>query len=306
MGLDRTIFELTAPGQPKESPLRYGKVSRIEDTDAAHAQLFVVGEGPDARRMPMLDHGVVIAVGDMVYWLDQRQPLGLGKVIMGTGAEPPPVGWTGATLTSWTKSATNTPGTSHSITLPGTTVSGELLLAFLMWNANTTITGPGGGWTKLSGTGMSPGQTEVWAKLATGSDGASASFTSSTSNAGTFLVGRITGNYNSLVLGTGIDLAVSTPGSSATPDCPSVTPTWGSGDTLFVVGATYRGDNSAVTGYPLNYTSGDYQVTTNGGGGGATVGGAVRQLAAASEDPSTFALAASQYGCTYTIAVRAA
>lgn len=304
MGLDRTIFDLAAPGQPKESPLRYGKVSRIEDQLVGLPKLFVVGEGGDARRMSMLNTGEAIAVGDWVFWLDQAVPIGLGKPIMGTLTDVVP--WGGASLTSWTKSATNTPGTSHSVTLPGTTVSGELLLAFLMWNANTTITGPGGGWTKLSGTGMSPGQTEVWAKLATGSDGASASFTSSTSNAGAFMVARITGNYNSLVLGTGLELAVTTGITGSSMDCPLVTPTWGAGDTLFVAAATFRGDNATATGYPADFTDGDYQVTTNGGGGGASVAGAVRELNAASLDPGVFGLSASQFGATYTVAVRAA
>ncbi|MDH5291797.1 MAG: hypothetical protein OEY41_17520, partial [Acidimicrobiia bacterium] len=274
--LDRTIFGLVGPGQPKDSPLRFGKISRIEDQFTTQGQLFTIGEGPDARRMVMLDLGGTPAVGDYVYWLDQLVPLALGPIIMGTiPVVGPPAAYAGPTLTSITKSATNTPGTAHTITLPGTTVAGELLLAALMWNANTTITGPGGGWTKLSGNAMSPGQSEIWAKIATGSDGASAAFTSSTSQAGAFMVARIQGNFNSLVSGTGYNLAVSSASSTTTPNPPTVTAGWGVGDILFVAVSTVRGDNTAFSGYPAGYTNGDYQVTTNGGGGGASVGMAV-------------------------------
>lgn len=298
--LDRTIFSLAAPGQPKDSPLRYGKVSRIENYGDDKALLFVVGEGADARRMAMLDDGTTIAVGDWVYWLDQGVPLGLGKVRMG---DPLVVPGNHPTFLGWTKSATNTPGTAHSITLPGTTAANELLLAITMWNANTTITGMSG-WTKLSGSALSPGQSEIWAKIATGSDGASVAATSSTSNAGAFMVGRFSGNFNSLVSGTGYKLSVTAAVTTSAPDPPSVTPDWGSADDLIVVAGTFRGDNATFTGYPAGYTDGDYQVTTNGGGGGASVGAAIREFTGTVEDPGVMGLSASQYGCVYTIAIR--
>lgn len=299
--LDRTIFDLTAPGQPKDSPLRYGKVSRIENYGSNKPLLFVIGEGGDARRMTMIDDGQTIVVGDWVYWLDQKVPFALGKPRMGSPLTPPT---DFPAFLSWTKSATNTPGTSHSVALPGTTVANELLLAITMWNANTTITGMTG-WTKLSGSGLSPGQSEIWAKIATGSDGASVSATSSTSEAGAFMVGRIRGNYNSLVSGTGYKLSVTTAVTTSAPDPPSVTPDWGSDDNLWIAVATFRGDNATLTGYPAGYTDfQDYHVTTNPGGGGATVGAAVKEATAGSDDPGVFGLSASQYGCVYTIAIR--
>ena len=300
--LDRTIYNLVAPGQPKDAPLRYGKVSRIEDIDSEAPQLFTIGEGPGARRMVMIDSGGTVAIGDWVWWLDQQTPVALGKVRV-SGIIAPPANYPDPM--SVTKSATNTPGTAHSITLPGTTVSGELLLAATMWNANTTITGMTG-WTKLSGTALSPGQSEIWAKIATGSDGASVAATSSTSQAGAFMVARIAGNFNSLVSGTGYELAVTGGVTGSAPDPPAVTPSWGSSDALFVAIATVRGDNATFTGYPTSYTDGDYQVTTNGGGGGASVGMAFRQLVGTTDDPSAFGLSASQFGCVYTIAVRPA
>lgn len=208
-------------------------------------------------------------------------------------------------LSSVTNSVTNTPGTSHTVTMPGTTASGNLLLAFVMWNADTTVTGPGG-WTRLSSNAASPGQSEVWAKIATGSDGATISFSTSTSNAGAFQVIRITGNKGGIVSGTDYNLSVSAAATTANPNPPSVTAAWGSLNHLFIVAAHTRGNNSTVSAYPTSYASGSNQVTTNGGGGGASSGVAFRTLVASSDDPATFTLSASEYGYAYTMVIRPA
>lgn len=206
-------------------------------------------------------------------------------------------------VASTTTSRTNTPGTTHTVTMPGTTASGNLLLAVVMFNSDTTVTGPGG-WTKLSGSAASPGQSEVWAKIATGSDGASISFSTSSSLAGAFQVIRITGNKGGIVSGTDYNLSISAAATTANPNPPSVTASWGSANNLFIVVANTRGNNSTVSSYPTNYASGSNIVTTNGGGGGASSGIAYRTLTAATDDPGTFTLSASEYGFAYTIVVR--
>jgi hypothetical protein len=206
---------------------------------------------------------------------------------------------------STTTSATNTPSTSHTITLPGTTVSGELLIAVLMFNSDTTVTGMSG-WTRLDNNSASPGQSEVWAKIATGSDGASVSATTSTSQAGAFVVARISGNNGGVVNNTDYTIAKSSAATTANPNPPSVTAAWGSSSALFMAICCVRGDNDTVTGYPASYSNGAYSVTTNGGGGGATAGVAFRALSSATDDPGTFTLSASEYGACYTIVIRPA
>lgn len=208
------------------------------------------------------------------------------------------------TVVSVTTSRTNTPATSHTVTMPGTTASGNLLLVTLMFNSDCTVTGPGGGWTKLSGSSASPGQSEVWAKIATGSDGASLSFSTSSTQAGAFQVIRISGNKGGIVSGTDYNLSISSAATTANPNPPSVTASWGAANNLFIVVAHTRGNNSTVSAYPTNYSSGSNIVTTNGGGGGASSGIAFRSLAAASDDPATFTLSGSEYGYAYTIVVR--
>lgn len=216
---------------------------------------------------------------------------------------PPPA--THPVPESTTKSATNAPSTSHSVLLDGLAEPGELLVAWLMFNADTTITGPGGGWTQLSNNAASPGQSAVFGKIADGTEGTSAAFTTSTAQAGAFIVQRISNVHGGLVAGTDYTIAVAAAATTANPNPPSVTAGWGSDDNLFVAGCAVRGDNDPVTGYPTNYT-GEQHVTTNGGGGGATVGVAVRQFTSASDDPDAFILAASEYGRAYTLVIRPA
>lgn len=208
-------------------------------------------------------------------------------------------------LESVTTSATNAPGTSHSILLDDLDSAGELLLAWMIFNADTTITGMTG-WTALSSNTASPGRSAVYGKIATGSEGTSISATTSTSNAGAFLVQRISNNKGGLVAGTDYTVAVAAAATTANPNPPSVTAGWGSANNMFIAACAVRGDNDTVTGYPTNYGSGTGKVTTNGGGGGATVGAAVRQLTAATDDPDTFTLSASEFGRAYTIVIRPA
>ena len=214
--------------------------------------------------------------------------------------EPPPA--TFPELESTTSSATNAPSTSHSVLLDGLDSAGELLLAWLMFNADTTITGMTG-WTALSSNTASPGRSAVYGKIATGSEGSSISATTSSSNAGAFIVQRISNNKGGLVAGTDYTVAVASAATTANPNPPSVTAGWGSDDNLFIAACCVRGDNDTVTGYPTNYGSGTGKVTTNGGGGGATVGVAVRQFTSATDDPDTFTLSASEYGRAYTIVI---
>lgn len=243
-----------------------------------------------SERISSFEHELVLTTSPGTVW--ETDPL----------PAPPPA--TYPVLESTTTSATNAPGTSHTIQLDGADSAGQLLLAWLMFNADTTITGMTG-WTALSSNTASPGRSAVYGKIATGSEGSSISATTSSSNAGAFIVQRISNNSGGLVAGTDYTVAVASAATTANPNPPSVTAGWGSDDNLFIAACCVRGDNDTVTAYPTNYT-GEQRVTTNGGGGGATVGVAVRQLTSATDDPDTFTLSASEYGRAYTIVIRPA
>lgn len=198
-----------------------------------------------------------------------------------------------------TDSATNTGLTAHTVTLPGTVNSGDLLIAKLMFNSNRTVTGPGGSWAALSQNSGSPGQSEVWGDIASGSEGASVTFTTNTGVAGAFQVLRFSGTSGALVAGTDYDIAVSSVFSGTSADPPNVTATWGSAKNMFVVLTGYEGDNQLITTYPSGYSNGQDSVSTNGGGGGASVASATKTAEAASDNAGPFTIAATEHGFAY-------
>lgn len=89
-----------------------------------------------------------------------------------------------------------------------------------------------------------------------------------------------------------IDLAY---GSSKDP--PSLSPSWGSADTLWIAtNCNYL----TITAYPTNYTSLGQR------GSNVMVGSAYRQYASSSDDPSAFTWNYSYYGNAVTIAIQPA
>jgi hypothetical protein len=103
---------------------------------------------------------------------------------------------------------------------------------------------------------------------------------------------------------TAVEVATAT-GISSGPNSPSVTPSWGAADTLWVT--AFGQDNSTITlsSYPGSYT--DNQLNY---GAGTTstprVGGASQELNASSEDPGAFTLSASEQWTAITVAVKPA
>jgi|SRR3989344_3110222 len=96
-------------------------------------------------------------------------------------------------------------------------------------------------------------------------------------------------------------------GTSATPDPPSLTPSWGSADTLWI--ASFVIDDPAVslpvTGWPTSY-SGNQVSCGSGDTSTAGIAIATRGLAATTEDPGSFSTTASDNWAAATIAVRPA
>jgi hypothetical protein len=91
-------------------------------------------------------------------------------------------------------------------------------------------------------------------------------------------------------------------GSSQTSDPDSVTASWGSDDNLFIAAQATDNDSFTATGWPSNYsgnqTNSDNVVSSSGGSI------ATRELAAASDDPGTFTITASDTWIAATVVVR--
>lgn len=307
-------LNLSTPDEPRVSALTIGLHHAAPAADSAlTASVFDMSLGDRIDISNPFDTALgaaAPAISQLVQGWDERINLFEHELVLTTSPASPwvtdpvtaPPAPTFPVLESTTTSATNAPGTSHSILLDDLDEAGELLVAWLMFNSDTTITGMTG-WTVLSSNTASPGRSACYAKIASGSEGASISATTSTSQAGAFLVQRISNNKGGLVAGTDYTIAVAAAATTANPNPPSVTAGWGSDDNLFIAACAVRGDNDTVTGYPTNYGSGTQKVTTNGGGGGATIGAAVRQYSSATDDPDTFTLSASEYGRAYTLVI---
>lgn len=96
-------------------------------------------------------------------------------------------------------------------------------------------------------------------------------------------------------------------GTSANPDPPSISPSWGAeAGTTFIAVAIMDDSAGASTAsaWPTNYTLN--QVTSNTATSAASVHIAIRITSSATEDPGTWTVSPSEHWRTYTIAVRGA
>lgn len=190
-----------------------------------------------------------------------------------------------------------TNGTAHTVSLPINIASGDLLIVAFSVDQIPTVTWPTG-WTELfAQSNSNQVRFEVRYRVADGTEGASISLTTSTSEKSSHQSWRITGYQGAPEAGTvvtGVDNA---------PDPPSLSPSWGVADTLWI--ALEGNDGSILaTGFPSTYP--DNQRTDESGANGTGIASATRNFNAASDDPGTFTLEASEQWVANTIAVRPA
>lgn len=178
--------------------------------------------------------------------------------------------------------------TSHTVTLPSGIVSGNLLIVLFDSNSASTVTDPTG-WTQFITQASGPYQRRGWYRQADGSEGSTLTVITSVASQSAHNSYRITGAENpatqapqSALVGIG--------GAATTIDPPSLTPTGGAKDYLWIAIAFHNSANSgAVNAAPTNYsTLLSATVATLVG-----LGSAQRQLNASVEDPGTIGISAS-------------
>ena len=169
--------------------------------------------------------------------------------------------------------------TSHTVNLPASISAGDLLIVLVGWEkvpGTVTMTD----WSSLAADDNAV-YLQLFYKTASGSEGSTVSVTTVESIRASFVAGRITGWSGTPEKGTAAT------GTSATPDGPSLSPSGGSQDYLWISAWAYnRGDATSPT-EPTNYSS----TVVNGGGsagGRPTVAAAFRALTASSEDPGAW------------------
>lgn len=187
----------------------------------------------------------------------------------------------------------DTSTTSHSVSLPANIASGNLLIIFIT-SDTFTATASASGWTSLYSTAsgiLSRGYCLY--KVADGSEGSAVTVTFSANCTIAWSSYRITSFQGTPEAGTPAT------GSSASPNPPSLTPSWGADDDLWLVAAHCINSTSDLAA-PTNYT-GLIEVRNTALRSNGT---AYRQLNATSEDPGTFSNANNTEWTAGTVAVR--
>ncbi len=200
--------------------------------------------------------------------------------------------------------------TSHTVNLPASISSGDLLLMLFTCdsgNDDAGITTPTG-WTIVVKIENDPGSidqsTAVYYRAADGGEGSTISVTTSLSEKSAHQTHRITGHHTDAPEGT--ILADGT--GSAIPNPPSITPSWGAEDTLFFAAMSKAtGSDVSTDSYPSSYTDVTGTVVDSASGAaGASCAWAGRELNGSPEDPGTFGIGSSDANIAITIAVRTA
>lgn len=189
--------------------------------------------------------------------------------------------------------------------MPATVDAGDLLVMGIAIRLNSpTFTTPSG-WTEIANdVGPSTfARMAIYAKVADGTeDGTTVDVATSSADTGAAQVRRVTGWYGSL---SGVEAQVAT-GDQTNPDPPSITPSWGALDTLFIEWIGASDDDETVSAYSTNYSDGTDTISGAGVDAGAEIASAYRQLNATSEDPAAVTLSGLESWVAATVAIRPA
>jgi hypothetical protein len=206
------------------------------------------------------------------------------------------------------ETAVSTAGTSHAITLPASIASTDLVLLTMEIGSTSATLNALTDWTELLDEAVAHGLKILYYSGA-GVPG-NPTFTSSAATRSATIAWRISGAEVPATQAPQIGTTAT--GTGTTPNPPSVTPTGGSKDYLFIAMFGRDGeeadDDTWATAAPTNYTPTTPLQKACGVAGtnlGGMVAAASRQLTAASDDPGTFTAATGNWRAQ-TIAVHPA
>lgn len=206
---------------------------------------------------------------------------------------------TTATTTGFSTSVTSMP-----VNLPASISSGDLLIAIVeVRNSGTWSTIPTG-WnqifTPVAAGGV--GDFTAFYKIATGSEGSTATWVASVGTTASWQTRKITSWH-----GTTPPEAITknSGGSVSTNSFNALTPSWGADDTLWLATMGTTASGTTITGAQTNYSD---LVSNNVSSGGSqcNTGTSYRQLNASSETPGAFTTSSDRWWVTAVIAVRPA
>lgn len=193
-----------------------------------------------------------------------------------------------ASVVDYAISADFNNGTSHTVSLPASLVSGDLLMLLGFTSSSSVTWTTPAGWT-ASSTGAINGTYVIFYKVSNGSEGASLTLTSSISTRMQSYVAQISGFKS----GSSPSISSVATGTSLAPQSPSLSPSWGLANTLwFSVVYTSR----QVTSWPLtdnNVFQSEVAVCT-------------QSINTATEAPGAYAVAISGAWGAFTIGIEPA
>lgn len=199
------------------------------------------------------------------------------------------------------RTSSNSSGTSWTVNMPTTDcTAGDLILVVTSSAGATSVTQPAG-WTELYETSNGVTQSASWHKY-TGTEGSTVTFTLGSSGAGMAYSLCITGAADPAV--TAPEVGTSATGVSASPNPPSVSPSWGSDHNLYIAAIAYDEDGvtDSVTAYPTSYSGNQHNHEAPSSTRAIAI--ATRELQASSDDPGAYTISISDNWVAQTIAVR--
>lgn len=194
--------------------------------------------------------------------------------------------------------------TVHTVALPNSIASGDLLLVFFSVDGLPGIVWPVGWNVLLEDSTTSPFETFAVAyKIANGSEGSSITINTTGPNPeqSSHQSFRITDHGHTASVPPELSYTV---GSSNSPDSPNLTPSWGNAKNLWISAlGREAGSSNPNLSYPANYING-FTIHAGLGNTGSTQSTAVRELEASSENPGAFGLTLSDLWVVTTIAIK--
>lgn len=209
------------------------------------------------------------------------------------------------TLAATNTSNENTNVTSHTVNLPSGIGAGNLIIVIFVVDGVPVITFPAGDWTALYSVDgpASSVRNEAVYREADGTEGGTITVTTDTAQRSAHVSARFTGMEDPDTQAP--EAASVGGGTDANPDPPSLTPTSGAKDYLYLAIAGYDDGTQTVTAYPTSYD--DNQLNPRADhAGGVGAGFAKRELNADSDDPGTYTISGAEWWTAATVAVHPA
>lgn len=182
---------------------------------------------------------------------------------------------------------------------------GDLLIALVsVRNSGTWSTIPTG-WTQLFSPVATGGVGDLTAfyKTADGTESSTATWIASTGTTGAWQVRTIKGWHGTTAPEAATANSGGTPGSNI--DSPSLTPSWGSDNTIWLSVGGAAAESITSSAGPSGYSDSTW-TNVSAGGSSASVGSAYKHSTGSSEDPGNFTTDASRWWYAATIGIRPA